>query len=592
MDHHFTRLGIFITLVIVSLNTIAGQHGIAMHGTVKYPSDFTHFDYTNPDAPKGGDVRLSAIGTYDSLNPFILKGQAPSGIGRLFDTLTTGSDDEAFSQYGLLASDIEIADDRSWVIFTLRPEARFHDGKQVTADDVAFTVELLKSKGHPFYRSYYADIQSVEVLEGNRARFVFTSGDNRELPLIVGQIPVLPKHWWQNRDFAKTTLEPPLGSGPYRIKTLDAGRSITYERVADYWGKDLAVNRGRHNFDTIRVDYYRDATVALQAFKAGEYDFRNENISKNWATAYDIPAVSDGELIKQEIRHEQATGMQCFVFNTRRAMFSEPTVRQAISYAFDFEWANRNLFYDSYTRNDSYFSNSELASSGKPSKEELAILTPYRGKIPDAVFNQAYTPPVTNGSGNIRQNLRKAIRLLKQAGWSVKNGKLTHQATGQVMTFEILLVSPSFERVVLPFKKNLARLGIDVSVRTVDSTQYQNRIDAFDFDMVVHSFGQSLSPGNEQRDLWGSAQADRKGSRNMAGIKDPVVDELVELVINAPDRTSLINRTRALDRVLLHGHYVIPHWHIRNFRVAYWNKFGRPAISPKYALGFDTWWVK
>ncbi len=593
----FFRLGLLCLSICIlpaalltAVEAIA-EHAIAMHQDLKYGPDFEHFDYVNPDAPKGGHVRLSAIGTFDSLNPFILKGGAASNIGTLFDTLTVRSEDEPFSEYGLIAEDIEVPEDRSWVAYTLREEARFHDGNPITPEDVIFSLTLLKNQGHPFYRAYYANVATAEQVGPRKVKFTFAPGDNRELPLIVGQLPVLSKAYWSGRDFEKTTLEPPLGSGPYRVVFVEPGRSITYRRVADYWGANLPVNRGRYNVDTLRFDYYRDTTVALEAFKAGEYDFRSENTAKNWATAYDTAAVRNGMIKKEEIPHERPTGMQAFVFNVRRPIFRDPRVREALAYAFDFEWSNKTLFNGAYTRTASYFSNSELASRGLPSPEELAILEPYREQIPEAVFSKKYQPPATDGSGNIRANLRKAMGLLKAAGWIIKHGKLINQQTAKPMAFEILLVQSEFERVVLPFIRNLKRLGVSARVRTVDTAQYQNRLDAFDFDMIVASFGQSLSPGNEQRDFWGSEKAAIKGSRNLIGIKDKVVDELIEQVISAPDRKSLVQRTRALDRVLLWGHYVIPNWHVRAFRVAYWNKFDRPKITPKYALGFNTWWV-
>jgi microcin C transport system substrate-binding protein len=593
---HFNRIFIIALVTLLSVNSASAadksEHAVAMHGDVKYPSDFKHFDYVNPNAPKGGEIKLAGIGTFDSLNPFILKGITPLGMGNLFDTLTVNSQDEAFSQYGLIAESMEMPKDRSWIIFTLRKQARFHDGSPITPADVVFSMNILKEKGHPFYRAYYRDVKKVEQLGERRVKFTFSEdSENRELPLIVGQMQILSKAYWSGREFDKTTLESPLGSGPYRIESFEPGRYISYRRVEDYWAADLPVNVGKNNFDVIRYDYYRDTTVALQALKAGEYDFRVENVAKNWATAYNIPAVREGRLIKAEIPHESPTGMQAFVYNTRRPVFQDSRVREALSYAFDFEWINKNLFNGAYTRTKSFFSNSELASSSLPSPEERAILEPFRGRIPDAVFNKVYQPPVTNGSGNNRRNLRQAFRLLAQAGWKVNRaGKLVNNKTGIPLTFEILLVSPTFERVVLPFKKNLERLGIDVKVRTVDNTQYENRVKNYDFDMLVWSFGQSLSPGNEQRNFWNSKIADIPGGRNLAGVRDPVVDELIELVISAPDRKSLIYRTRALDRVLLFGHYVIPHWHLRHYRVAYWNKIARPKISPKYDLGFDTWW--
>ncbi|MEN8129467.1 MAG: extracellular solute-binding protein [Pseudomonadota bacterium] len=574
----------------LSETTIIG-HALAMHGEPKYDPGFKHFDYVEPRALKGGEVLLAEIGTFDNLNPFILKGMAAAGLSGLFDTLTFHSDDEAFSEYGLLAETIEIPEDRSWVAYTLRAQARFQDGSPVTVEDVIFTLNALKTKGHPFYRAYYADVIKAEKVGERKVKFSFSGGHNRELPLIVGQLPVLSKAYWQNRDFAKTTLQAPLGSGPYKVTSIDPGRSITYRRDPNYWATDLPVNVGRNNFDVIRYDYYRDSTVALEAFKAGEYDFRQENVAKNWATAYDNPALKQGLIKKENIRHQQPTGMQGFVFNTRQAIFKDRRVRQAIGYAFDFEWTNKNLFYGAYTRTKSYYSNSELASKDQPSAAELGILKPYRDRIPEEVFTKVYQPPATDGSGNLRANLRQALRLLKQAGWQIKEGRLVHRETGKPLRFELLLVSPSFERVALPFKRNLKRIGIGMSVRTVDSAQYERRVEDFDFDMVVITLGQSLSPGNEQRDFWNSSKADVPGSRNLAGIKAPVVDELVERLIAAPDRQGLITLTKALDRVLLWNHYVIPHWHLRQFRVAYWDKFARPEKSPKYALGFNNWWI-
>jgi microcin C transport system substrate-binding protein len=566
-------------------------HGLSMYGDLKYGPGFAHFGYTNPRAPKGGEARLAAIGTFDTLNPFVLKGIAAAGIGELFETLTVQSGDEPFSEYGLIAETIETPADRSWVAFTLRREARFHDGSPITADDVIWTFETLKRQGHPFYRSYYSKIASVERLHERKVRFTFAPGDNRELSLIVGQLPILSKGYWGARAFEKTTLEPPVGSGPYRVESLETGRSIVYRRVKDYWGAGLPVRVGRGNFDVIRYDYYRDATVALEAFKAGQYDFRPENAAKAWATGYASPALSAGLIKKEEIKNEVPTGMQGYVFNTRRPIFADARVRQALGYAFDFEWTNRTLFYGAYTRTKSYFSNSELASRGLPTPDELKVLAPFRGQVPEEVFTREYQPPVSDGSGFIRNNLLTALKLLESAGWVVRDMKLVNGRTGAPFEFEILLAEPTFERITLPFAKNLERLGITARVRTVDTAQYQNREDNFDFDMIVGLWPESLSPGNEQIDSWTSARASVPGSRNLAGIQDPVVDALVEAIIAAPDRRSLVDRTRALDRVLLWSSYVVPHWHIQDFRVASWDMFGRPAVSPKYELGFDTWWI-
>jgi microcin C transport system substrate-binding protein len=565
-------------------------HGLAMHGDLKYGPGFTHFDYVNPQAPKGGAVRFADTGTYDNLNPYILKGVSAAGVSQVFDTLTTASRDEPFSQYGLVAKTIETPPDRSWVIFTLRAGARFHDGRPITADDVIFSFNTLIKKGHPFYRFYFGSVAKAEKLGRLKVKFTFKKGGNRELPLILGELPLLPKHYWKGKDFAKTTLTPPLGSGPYRIKDLEPGRSVAYERVKNYWAANLPVKKGQHNFDFIRYDYYRDATVAIEALKKGEFDIRVENNSKAWATAYDSPAIRAKLLIKRLFPNKRSTGMQGFVFNTRRAMFRDRRVRWALAHAFDFQWSNRNLFYGAYARTKSYFSNSELASSGLPNKEELAVLAPYRDRVPGEVFTKEYLPPAAGTNRRLRANLLKALKILKNAGWVVRQGKLINATSNKQMRFEVLLVSPAFERIVGPFIYNLRRLGIAARMRTVDTSQYQNRVRAFDFDMIVGGWGQSLSPGNEQRSYWNSRNADIKGGRNTAGIKNPVVDELVEKLIAAPDRKGLVMRTRALDRVLLWGHYVIPHWHIRADRYAFWNKFGRPDKIPLRGADVDTWW--
>jgi microcin C transport system substrate-binding protein len=571
---------------------VVTSHAIAMHGEPLYPADFKHFAYVNPDAPKGGTLVLPAVGSFDTFNQYTLKGSPAAGLGLAFETLMTSSSDEAFTEYGLIAQTITVPADRSWVEFALRPEARWHDGEPITSADVVFTFDTLMAHGHPFFRAYYGSVAKAEALDEHRVRFTFVEGENRELPLIMGQMPVLPKHYWEGRDFEAPTLEPPLGSGPYRIESFEGGRTITYEKVADWWGADLPINVGQYNWGEVRFEYYRDDTVSLEAFKAGQYDFRAVNQAKEWATAYDIPQVADGRIVAELIPNEDPTGMQGFIFNTRRDLFSDPRVREAIALAYDFEWANQTLFNGQYTRTESYFSNTELASSGLPQGEELEILETFRGRIPDEVFTTEFKAPVTDGSGNNRANLRQAADLLKAAGWVVKNGVLSNEETGKPFKFEILLNSPTFERIVLPFAQNLKKLGIDASVRTVDTSQYQNRMDAFDFDMVVGGFGQSLSPGNEQRSFWASEAADIPGSRNIIGIKDPVIDELIELIIAAPTRESLIARTRALDRVLLWNFYVVPNWHIQADRVAYWNKFGRPEIPQKYNFNMvSTWWI-
>jgi microcin C transport system substrate-binding protein len=567
------------------------SHGLTLGDTLKYPKDFKHFAYANPDAPKGGTVRMYSIGGFDSFNPYIIKGEPADGIGLVFESLMTSSEDDIMAEYGLIASSVEVPEDLSFVTYNLRPEARFHDGTPITADDVIFSLNVLKEKGAPIYRFYYANIARAEKLGPHRVKFVFSGPRNRELPQITGQLPVLSKAYWEKREFDQSTLEPPLGSGPYRVKQFEANRYVVYERVPDYWGKDLAANRGMNNFDAVRYDFYRDQTVALEAFKAGLYDFRNENSSRIWATGYDFPAVASGQVVKQEVPHQRPAGMQAFAMNTRRDKFQDPRVRWALAHAFDFEWSNKNLFYGQYARTESFFANSELAAREPPSQAELKLLEPWRGKVPDEVFARVYRAPKTDGSGAPRENLRKAADLLREAGWQVQGGQLVDPKTKRPFEIEFLLVSPEFERVVAPFIQNLRRLGIAGRIRTVDPAQYQNRVREFDFDMVVATFPQSLSPGNEQRDFWSSAAATRPGSRNLVGIRNEAVDALVEKIVEAHDRTELVAASRALDRVLSWNHYVIPQWHINSFRLAYWNRFGIPPARPDYGVGFFAWWI-
>jgi len=588
---HAVRLGLFLLLAATATAAAEGTYGLSLFGELKYGPDFTHFDYANPDAPKGGTMRFSAIGTFDNLNPFIVRGVPAAGVGLLFDTLTTPAEDEPGSEYGLVAETVALAPDRLSVLYTLRKEARFQDGTPITPDDVVWTFATLRAKGAPLYRSYYGDETTVEKDGERGVRFRFKSTENRELPQILGQMPVLSRAYWSSRDFEKTTLDAPLGSGPYKVETVDPGRSITYRRDPNYWAAALPVSKGRNNVDVMRYDYYRDSTIALEAFKAGQYDVRRETSSKEWATGYESPALRQGLIKKEEIPNELPSGMQGFGFNLRRPIFADPRVRQALGYAFDFEWSNKNLFYGAYQRTRSYFDNSELAATGLPQGAELKILEPFRGQIPEAVFTTAYEPPKYDGSGNIREGIREALRLLKAAGWSFKGDKLVNDQTGQPFEFEILLDNPQFERIVLPFVQNLARMGVTARVRTVDNAQYERRMDTFDFDMAVVAFAQSLSPGNEQREFFGSAAADQQGSQNYLGIKDKVIDAIIEGLVRAPDRASLVAYCHALDRVLQYGYYVVPNFHNSAFWVAYWDKFRRPQISPKYGIGLDTWWV-
>ncbi|MDX2103853.1 MAG: extracellular solute-binding protein [Alphaproteobacteria bacterium] len=578
----------------VALPAAAQQpvHALALHGEPKYPASFTHFDYTNPAAPKGGDVRLGTIGTFDSLNQFILRGVPAVGLSRLYDSLTVASGDEPFTQYGLLAESMELAPDRTSIAFNLRAEARFHDGRPVTAEDVVWTFQTLREKGRPIFRSYYADVVSVTAETARRVVFRFRDGNNRELPLIVGQIGILPKHYYETVEFERTTLTPPIGSGPYRIDRLEPGRSITYRLDPNYWGRNLPVNRGRQNFATIRHDYYRDQGVLVEALKAGEFDWRQENAARLWSTAYDTPAVRDGHLRRETIQHQLPMGMQAYSYNTRRPLFQDRRVRQALGMLYDFELVNRTVMFGLRKRSYSYFTNSEMAATGLPDPEELAILERYRGRVPDEVFTRAFQPPVNGDEAARRTNRREALRLLTEAGWTLdgRTNRLLNRQ-GEQMRFEVLLNGPLFEPHTLPWIEDLKRIGIDARVRTVDPSQYQARMDAFDFDVTADIFPQSSSPGNEQRNMFNSAAADAPGSSNSPGIKDPVVDELVERLINSPDRASLVLNAKVLDRVLLWGHYVVPQWHDDKFWLVYWNMFDHPQVTPKFGFDFDAWWV-
>ncbi len=586
-------LSLFIGVLGCSLaaaTPVSISHARAMHGAPRYPADFSHFAYVNPDAPKGGILRQMALGSFDSFNPFVSKGTAADGLDLTLDTLMVSSLDEPFTAYGLIAETIEVPEDNSWVAFRLRPEARFHDGTPILAEDVVFTFNILREQGAPHYQAYYADVADVQATDRRRVLFRFQHSGNRELPLILGQLPVLPKHYWAERDFSRAQLQIPLTSGPYRIDRFDAGRSITYRRVEDYWARDLPVRRGLFNFDRIRFDYYRDNNVALEAFKAGEYDFRLESSSKNWATGYQSPALRAGRFVMDSVANRNPQGMQGFIYNLRRRKFEDIRVREALGYLFDFEWTNRNLFYSAYTRSHSYFSNSELAAEGMPSTDELALLEPLRALLPPQVFGPAFTAPVSAGNGQLRPQMRQAYRLLREAGYRLDQGVM-RAPDGQPLVIEMLLYSPDFERVVLPFARNLKQMGIDLRVRRVDVAQYIQRIRTFDYDMLVYGFGQSSNPGNEQRAYWTTPFAEQPGSRNLIGIRNPAIDQLVDILINADSRSELITATRALDRVLTWNHYLIPHWNLPAWRIAYWNHLAFPQTDEAlYQLDLNSWW--
>ena len=573
-------------------------HAMSLIGTPHYPQNFSHFNYVNPSAPKGGQVRLSTTGSYDTLNIFTGKGELATGIGLLYDSLMQQSMDEPSTAYCLLCEWVSYPADYSSVTFKLREQARWHDGKPVTPEDVIFSFNSF-IKYNPRMKFYYKNVKKAEKTGPLQVTFTFGVKGNRELPLIMGELQILPKHYWQGtdehhvkRDPSKSTLVPPLGSGPYKIGTMKRGATMTYVRVKDYWGRDLPINKGRYNFDEIKYTYFRDDTVALEAFKSGQIDYRQENSSKKWATAYRFPAFKKGLVKKQLVTLKLAQPMQAFVLNTRRSKFKDPRVRQAFTLAFDFEWANKNLFYGQYKRVSSFFENTELAATGLPSGKELEILNEIKDLVPPQLFTTPYKLPVNHSPREFRKHLRKAARLLSQAGWKIKQGQRVNEKTGEVLNAEFLLVQPSFERIVMPYIQQLKKLGIKATIRNVDSSQYIRRYRKFDFDIIIGSFRQSLSPGNEQRSFWGSAAADKEGSRNIIGIKDKGIDHLIDKIIFAKNRADLVAASRALDRVLLWHHYVVPQWYAPSERLAYWDKFGQPKTRPTQAVGFlSTWWI-
>jgi microcin C transport system substrate-binding protein len=591
----------FAALLLLATSAFSAEpvwkHGLSLMGEPKYPADFKHFDYVNPNAPKGGFVRFGQDGNFDSLNFVIPRGTTAAGITNLYDTLMASSLDEVASEYGLLAEAVSHPADWSTVTYRLRKEARWHDGKPVTPEDVVWTFETLKEL-NPQYRFYYRHVTKAEKSSEREVTFTFDAPGNRELPQIVGQLVVLPKHWWTDkdaqgnkRDINAGTLEPPLGSGPYRVKSLVPGRTIVYERVKDYWAAKVPAKVGTENFDELQYEYFRDSTVELEAFKAGHFDFRVESSARDWATAYDFPARREGRVILETFPERARGVMQAFVPNTRRDKFKDPRVRLALRYALDVEDMNRTLFFGQYKPIESYFSGTELASSGLPTGKELEILETVRNQVPAEVFTKEFKVPTGGNEEARRTNLREAARLLREGGYEIRDKRLVNAKTGEPFEIEFLLNSPAFERVVLFYKPALERLGIGVSARVVDTSQYINRLRARDYDMVVSSWGQSLSPGNEQLDFWGSEAADREASRNLVGIKNPAVDALIKSVIFATDREELVAATKALDRVLLWNHYVVPTWTIDVTRTARWDRYDRPAKLPEYSFGFpDIWW--
>lgn len=570
------------------------RHGLSVFGDLKYPADFKHFEYVNPDAPKGGRIVTMGTGgatTYDTFNGFILKGDAAQGLELLFDSLMVRAQDEADAMYGLVAEGADVAADGMSVTFKLRSQAKFSDGTPVTADDVVNSFTLIKEKGHPALAMPLRDVVKAEALDASTVRYTFQGTLVRDLPITIATLPVLSKAYYTMQPFEETSLKPPLGSGPYMLAAFNPGTHVTYKRRDDYWAKDLPVNRGRHNFDEIRFDYYRDRNIELEAIKSGGFDLREEFTSSSWAKGYDIPAVRDGRLIKDTLPDARPSGAQGFFINTRRDKFKDPRVRHALDIAFDFEWSNNMLFSNLYTRTESFFENSDMKAFGKASPEEIALLEPFKDKLPPNIFDELYAPPKTDGSGNNRNNLKQAFDLLKAAGFTVGSDRIARNAKGEALDVEILMFEPAFERIAGPYVESLKKIGVNASVRRVDPAQYERRMKSFDFDMTTQRYALRLTPGIELRSYWGSDAAKTDGSFNLAGIADPVVDALIDKVVAAKSRAELVTAARAIDRVLRASHYWVPHWYKASHNIAFWNKFSRPAVQAKYDPGIlDTWW--
>lgn len=592
--------GVAISLVLLAaiLGVSAARaepvHGIAMHGDPLHGPDFEHFDYVNPNAPVGGDVVFGALGSFDSLNPLIVKGVAAVGLrDYVFESLMARSFDEPFSLYGLIAETIDVPDDRSSVTFKIRGEARFSDGQPVTVDDVIYSHALLRDHGRPNHRYYYGRVDKVERLDDETVRFIFAPDGDRELPLIMGLMPVLPRHIYDAETFEQTTLEPPVASGPYTITAIDPGARVTYARNPDYWGWHLPVNRGRHNFSSITIDYFRDANGLFEAFKKGLYHVRSEDDPGRWTRGYDFPAVEDGRVVVEEFATGVPSGMSAFVFNTRREIFSDIRVRQALTLLLDFEWINKNLFFGVYSRTRSYFDKSELSAHGNPASEhERTILAPFLHRIPEDILAGTHEMPETDGSGRNRRNLRSALKLLADAGYEVRSGALVNAETGDPFMFELLVATRDQERLGLNYSRSLKNAGIEVQVRLVDSAQYQRRRQSYDYDMIQNFWYASLSPGNEQSFYWGGNTAETEGTRNYMGVADPAIDVVIAAMLEARDRKTFVESVRALDRVLLSGNYVIPLFHLPKQWVARWAFIGRPDTPSLYGYKTDAWWYE
>ncbi len=564
---------------------------LTLDGVPKFAWNKRHYPHVNPDAPKGGTLRLSARGSFDSLHRFIARGLPAAGLGLTYDTLGTDVPDRSlFEIHGLIAEKFAVAKDRSYITFHINPKARFHDGSPITAEDVAFTFNILMEQGAPSYKQYYASVSGVEVLAPLEVRFTFKDTTNKELPLIMAQLPVLSKAYWQGKDFSKPSFDIPLGNGPYKVHEFSAGSYIELERVKDYWAADLPVNKGRFNFGALRYEYFRDETVSREAFKAGSFDLYMEATAKSWATAYTGRAVENGDIVREEISLNYPQGMYGFFFNTRRPLFEDVRVRRAIGLLFDFEWSNKALFYNQYQRSYSYFTNSELASSGKITPEEEALLRPYADTLPKEIFTEVFSVPKTKGDGTMREEMTEALKLLSAAGWNMQDGVMKN-AQGEALEFSFILSSPTLQRTIMPFRNNLKRLGITMNIAVIDQTQYVNRIRSFDFDMILSRIPQGNYPGNEQRNNWTSNAAKTEGTRNYIGVNLPVVDELVERIINAQDRESLITAARALDRVLLWHYYVVPGWYSSTSRIAFWRKLAHNGLRDVEWVDVFSWWI-
>ena len=585
------KFSIALILFIFFNTAILAQkmHGLAMHGLPKYKSDFSHLEYVNPSAPKGGVLRYGVYGSYDNLNRVAFKGRKAAGLGYVNDTLMRRVWDEAFTLYGLIAEFAEMPEDRSYVIFYINPKARFHDGSPITREDVLFSLETFQTKGTPNQKKTYGKVIKTELIGDDGIKMIFVNNKDKELPLVIaGFLPIISKSSYKDLDVTKTFLDIPIGSGPYTISEVDPGRRIVYSRVEDYWAKDLPVNKGQYNFDTLTYDYYKDSNVLLEAFKVGEYDYRREYNAKRWLTGYEFAAEERGDVILTEMKNDRPTGMNALVMNTRKSIFKNPRIREALNYAYDFEWVNKIIYNNAYTRTNSYFENSPLASKGLPSKRELELLNQWKNQLPNQVFTTTYKAPITDGSGSLRNNLKIAKKIFEEEGWQVENGKL--MKNGDEFIFEFLIVSPSLEKLALSFQKNLKTLGITMNIRTVDSSQYSARLLNYDFDMISNTWRVSLSPGNEQQFYWGSEVGKNDGSKNYAGVNSPVVDFLIEKLIGANSREELTTIVHALDRVLLWGHYVIPLHHSGIDRIGYWNFLEFPETIPLYGIVIESWW--